>query len=155
MGNCGPGVSAAKDGTNTTLRQKPSLGGDVCWLCVSKHLPDYIENFSNFGAAYEGPMPPDADEGPAAAPCDGFSWRVISRSRAASGRNPAVMPPRISGLLSNTSISTRAHRRSSEPSHIVSFASKIAKNVICCGEENSTNSAVGIGTFCLMLRGGG
>ena len=113
MGNCGPGVPAAKDGTNATLRQRPSLAGVVliCLLYVSKHLPDYIENFSNFGAAYEGPMPPGADEGPAAAPCDGFSWRVISRSRAASGRNPAVMPPRISGLLSNTSISTRAHRR--------------------------------------------
>ena len=114
MGNCGPGVPAAKDGTNTTLRQR-------CLLYASKHLPDYIENFSNFGAAYEGPMPPGADEGPAAAPCGGFSWRDISRSRAASGRNPAVKPPRISGLLSNT----------------------------------STNSAVGMGTFCLMLRGGG
>ena len=68
-------MRAAKDGTNTTLGQRPSLRGLtlICLLYVSKHLPNYIENFSNFGAAYEGPRSPHADDGPAAAPCGGVA----------------------------------------------------------------------------------
>ena len=62
MGNCGPGVPAAKDGTNTL----------ICLLYVSKHLPDHIKNFSNFGTAYEELSSAVADEGPVAAPCGGF-----------------------------------------------------------------------------------